>query len=981
MSANTKWALPLLLSCIGLIACEEDNPVVFQDSGVGGEASVPDQSMQPDAGQPEASVGLEASIGQEGPAVDTNMPQEGGGLPEGGAPDMQVWDSLVQYDTTPPEQGTPEQGPPDMQQPDQQMIDLFVPDQAIPDSCIKKIYWEDKDNDGWGGDAKYMAACTRPGGYASKKGDCDDTNNTIYPGATEKCNKKDDNCNSFIDEGLPTAIFYKDDDNDGYGTTSTVQACMAPPGYVTLSGDCNDNNKEINPGAKEKCNEVDDNCNGYTDEGFIKKSFFKDNDKDGYGGVSSKQSCTAGTGYVAKGGDCNDYNKNIHPYATELCNLIDDDCNGIKDDKLKKLKMYKDNDGDGFAAKNAITQEKCDVPVGWALPKDVDGDKKNDWDCDDSDVTVYPGAPTKCGDGKDNNCDGYKDRLCFTACTGNWKTPFKMPYSYNHVQATAVDLNGDGLSEILVQDQFGFAILDSLGKSLFTDSKQVYNFSRNRAVVADLDDYDKFGAVTQTLEVLTGNGSKPRFYKLDANNKVTEYVGKTGLYDASRFMARDMDGDGTPEFFSSSWCEAKAGTKVFRFDRNKGSFTHVTSIADPDKVCQYYDGRTLTDLDGDGTPELVFGNGYAQSYAPVYWAGKLYAMAFTNTKTLAHKAYCKAGSCFNTAISGLHGGSTYNTFRVGNEIRSQVVYFTSNKANFNNPSTSRFWRFDLAGKAISGSPSTSNNMWVGTTDVDADGKPDDFGSDVAWLGLFDVDGDGYPDRIHSSSNQLRVSLYDAKKKAFVENTGSRFQATAISVAPRSVWDIDGDGQLEVISSAADGSVHCHALGKNTWNKKGVLPPHFSPFLRTHQWDNLEPNEGTDSNKDGLPDAVIQVPSAMTYKSNLYSYLSSAKDQDYYLVGTGWGARICLAAPKGKTYKLKVYSYKDRWNNGSKLPGADGKIDGLIWEKNSPVGGTICFYGSSVMPPRHGEYKFIIGVVPATASDYTPFWPYWVSTKK
>ncbi len=684
---------------------------------------------------------------------------------------------------------------------------------------------------------------------------------------------------------------------------------------------------------------------------------------------------------MAKGGDCNDYNNKIHPYATEMCNGIDDDCNGIKDDKLKMLTMYKDNDGDGFAAKNALTQKKCDVPVGWTLPKDVNGDKKYDWDCDDSDVTVYPGAPTKCGDGKDNNCDGDVDRLCYTACAGNWKsTPFKMTYSDRHLLLSAVDLNGDGYMEIIAQDNFGFAIVSHLGKAYYQYSAQTYNYSRNYAVVADVDDYDKFGAATQTLEVLTGNSSKPVFYKLNANGTVTVYTGKTGLYDASRFMVRDLDRDGVPEFITTSWCEAAAGTKVFRFDRKKGSFTHVVSVADPDKTCEYTDGRTLTDLNGDGVPELVFGNGYAQSYAPTYWGGKVHATAFTNLKTLAHKAYCKAGTCFDTKVSGLYPGATYNTYRVGNEIRTQVTYFTSNKPNVANPSTTRYWRFDLAGKALTGSPSTTSSLWVGTTDVDRDGKADDHGSNVAYVGLYDVNGDGYPDKLYGGA-QLRIALWDKTKKTFVENVGSRHLVSAKSVYPRAVWDINGDGRLEVISSGADGSVYCHALGKKTWNRSGVLSSRFTPFNRTYQWDNLEPNEGADTNKDGIPDATIQLPSALTHKGNLHSYLSTAKDKDYYLIATGWGGKICMTAPVGKSYKLKVYSFKDRWNNGSHIAGADGKVDGLLWTKASSKGGQVCFYGSYVMPPRYGEYKFVIGVEPASATDFTPYWPYWIQTSK
>ena len=959
ISRCTGFALCLFL----LTACDEDRPPAGTWDMGGSDAA-------------DAGVVLDAQ-GPEG-GGDIKPAHEAAIQPEASTPDLPLPDLFV-----PPDMPLPDTGLPDAQVPDLQLVDLYVPDQAIPDACVKMIYWEDKDLDGWGGDIKYVAACTRPAGYAGKKGDCDDNDKTIYPGATEICNKKDDNCNKFIDEGLPTSPFYKDDDGDGYGTTSTLQACGAPQGYVAQSGDCNDNNKSIHPNAKELCNEVDDNCNGYTDEGFIKKSFFKDNDGDGYGGGTFKQSCTGGKDYVAKGGDCNDFNKLIHPYAQELCNGIDDDCDGKKDEGLTLLTFYKDNDGDGFAAKNAAISKDCKpASASWVLPKDADGDGKNDWDCDDSYVTVYPGAPTLCGDGKDNNCDGYVDRLCYTACAGTWKSaPFKMKYSSNWGMATAVDMDGDGQMEIVVQDQFGFAVLTALGKSLYQYSGQSYNYSRNLAVVADVDDYDKYGAATQTLEILTGNGSRPGFYKLNASGTVTAYAGTTNLYDASRFMVRDMDRDGVPEFFATSWCDATAGTKIFRFDRAKGSFTNVINVADPDKVCEYTDGRVLTDLNGDGVSELVFGNGYAQSYAPQYWAGKVHVVAFTNLKTLAHKAYCKPGACFNTAVSGLYPGAAHSTFRVGNEIRTRVSYFTSNTPNVANPGTTRYWRFDLSGKALSGSPSKTDTLWTGTTDVDRDGTADDYGADVATLGLFDVNGDGYPDRVYGSGNQLRVALWDKTKKAFVENAGSRLVVSATSVQPRSVWDINGDGRVEVISSGADGSIYCHALGKSTWNKKTSLPPRFTPFMRTYQWDNLEPNEGADTNKDGIPDATVQIPSALSHSGNLSSYLSHAKDKDYYLIASGWAGHTCLTAPAGKSYRLKIYSFKDRWNNSTKVAVADGKVDGLVWQKDSPMGGQVCFRGNYVMPPRYGEYKFVVGVEPVGATDFSPYWPYWLQTKK
>ncbi|HTR50029.1 MAG TPA: putative metal-binding motif-containing protein [Kofleriaceae bacterium] len=90
------------------------------------------------------------------------------------------------------------------------------------------------------------------------------------------------------------------------------------------------------------------------------------------------------------GGDCNDTGSDgaaIHPGATEIPgNLIDDDCNGLADDT------------NGVAN----TTETTDM--------DGDGQSVADGDCDDTDPTIYKGAPEICGDGKDNDCDGVADR-------------------------------------------------------------------------------------------------------------------------------------------------------------------------------------------------------------------------------------------------------------------------------------------------------------------------------------------------------------------------------------------------------------------------------------------------------------------------------------------------------------------------------------------------------------------------------------------
>ncbi len=129
-------------------------------------------------------------------------------------------------------------------------------------------YYTDADGDGYGvGTA--TNACASPGvGYATANGDCDDVMVGVNPGAAEVCNGWDDDCDSSIDEGIPTITYYNDADGDGYGAglpTTTCSVLSAP--FVSNNTDCDDSNIAVNTAATESCsNTIDDNCNGTINE-------------------------------------------------------------------------------------------------------------------------------------------------------------------------------------------------------------------------------------------------------------------------------------------------------------------------------------------------------------------------------------------------------------------------------------------------------------------------------------------------------------------------------------------------------------------------------------------------------------------------------------------------------------------------------------------------------------------------------------------
>jgi len=102
----------------------------------------------------------------------------------------------------------------------------------------------------------------------------------------------------------------------------------------------------VHPNATELCDAVDNDCDGDIDEG-LDHAFWVDADGDGYGGPTSDLACALRPGLVEEQGDCDDSNADVHPGAEELCNGIDDDCDGALDEDGGTA-WYLDADGDGY---------------------------------------------------------------------------------------------------------------------------------------------------------------------------------------------------------------------------------------------------------------------------------------------------------------------------------------------------------------------------------------------------------------------------------------------------------------------------------------------------------------------------------------------------------------------------------------------------------------------------------------------------------
>jgi len=237
----------------------------------------------------------------------------------------------------------------------------------------------------------------------------------------EICDGVDNDCDGFTDN-TPTSgctDYYEDGDGDGYGGGEPQCLCQPVGTFTaTVGGDCDDTTALVSPDELEVCNDVDDNCDGVTDEeNAVGCSLWnRDQDVDGFGHPTDTACYCGPTGeYTVKSNtDCDDSTNTVNPGVAEVCDNLDNDCDGQTDEAGSGncTVYYVDGDSDNYGNQSDFA---CLCAPSDPYVVDVGGD------CNDGETGINPGADESCGDNVDNDCDGQTDEAGALNCANYYR--------------------------------------------------------------------------------------------------------------------------------------------------------------------------------------------------------------------------------------------------------------------------------------------------------------------------------------------------------------------------------------------------------------------------------------------------------------------------------------------------------------------------------------------------------------------------------
>ena len=366
--------------------------------------------------------------------------------------------------------------------------------------------------------------------------------------------------------------------------------------------DCDDADATVNPDGIEVCNGIDDDCDTVVDDGVL-LPYQQDADGDGYGSPDvSVEDCSAPPGYVENSLDCDDTNAASWPGNPELCDGLDNDCNGEIDEGGVKDPFWADGDGDGYGDV-ALSTEACRAPAGYVANAD---------DCLDSDAAVSPAETEVCHDGLDNDCDGTSNgcglggTASLSIANGQLRGDSASDYAGGAVSGLG-DVDGDGLNDLAV-GSFGA---------------------------------DDGGSASGAVTVVAGTAA------VGVNNLAT--VARFRVYGAtagdnlgySLGAAGDWDGDGVDDLGAGAWGNDSGGTDAGAAYVISGASAGTSSVSSAASLILVgedagdYAGWVVAgggDPSGDGRSDLLVGGPWADDGGTL--SGTVWLVAGGTTGTL-----------------------------------------------------------------------------------------------------------------------------------------------------------------------------------------------------------------------------------------------------------------------------------------------------------------------------------------------------------
>ncbi len=580
---------------------------------------------------------------------------------------------------------------------------------------------------------------------ASGGEDCHDGDASIHPEAEEVFGDA-------VDENCDGILGICDTDGDGLDAISCGGTdCDDFAAACTDAASCADEDED----GSRVCDDDCDDADPLRSPGAEELCDGLDNDCDG---SAEGEADLDGDGWAPCAGDCNEGNADVHPEATSAaCDTVDHDCDGSPLDGLPDL------DGDG-------------VPDCLVADADADGHTILDGDCDDFEPLVFPGAAEPC-DGLDNDCNGViddedldRDGWCAEDCAPTDPTIF--PGNLGDVPGDGIDGSCDGEDGFQLQSSWA-----QLG-------------------------WDP--AVSGELRLLDVGSSVVPVGDLDGDGLTDLAVADEGLrHDPNPFSIDEWGG--VLLVSSSAWIAGRSDiTSPWGLLAPPVPYTHVAEGL-----------WNLGDLDGDGRAELALGA--PDDHAAGTRQGRMYLVpgtalgpGVTELTTVPQIAgwcdYCYLGGTPPVAVRDLDGDGVVDLFLAGEDPEDDevgVVVLHSGAA--------------LLG-AVAEVDGSAGDLIIG------DPSMDDFGQGMT---AADFDGDGNPELVATGwdagtyDGEVRI-LDGAELLAGTIASGAdawlslSFDKSRAGLVPEAIDDFDGDGLPELAIGAPNW------FGDTGWSEVGRI---------------------------------------------------------------------------------------------------------------------------------------------------------------